>query len=1265
MYLHKSELCLDIERLMKTAEDDEEIVGRCNEALSVLGRFKDENIKEYIKDKHCVVETFVLGLKMKKQVPSFVVDYIYTFLVNELLIPDDIKDIVDVVSRNKSWCDTSKMKILQMSYYFTRYEYFGGSVALSLFKAVLRLVEDGNRQIQTTARPIAMHLVDFIFNKACTSHKDRLCFSSEGEELDVKEVREASSEKLPQRTGFDTGSIDDGILFLKYLLSKARESKDFASFTAEIVALITQKEDLFAYREFREIYCTDVMNVLVEQVKEGGSARSIYKILPEISKKHSDLLEGQIQRIFCEMEKSYKLLGGSEAQGFLEFFGGLDLTLFNSHAAVIRRIFFRILDECCFENEASNEKVIACIVKSIDNQMKEREDASGEVHPSTKVLFDRISGILYVKLSGTKEIHPSVEDLLKRTLDFYAAVGDKESLDKFLSITFRLGFSEAACRSVIGNRKYIQDSWDVILKDGKEHLKLVIDSISSFNSEELFFFTKGVGTLETEDKKDGSDSWTPKDKIDLCQCVFSIVKPVVVEPLNVKILEILLMGILEESEKDCAYATKVFCSIVVDYFGQVEVLSSHVENVVFSIIQKMLRKNLNDGGAEILDAILEILRLITPDSGWNIIMQCIETACIPSLYSSLFPIIRWIVEEFGSQIAEMHFKVIISCLHTMCLSESDEVSLKSIFIFQDIGECLVSRKIINHIPKKESKVGVEDINGDTWNMYLHALGEMVDDRRTAVGETAMEYLFAFVNAELNVMNRDEWDFVSRNSLIPLFDKGKRLFVSSEARDLKVSVLLLGKSNDVMRRAFYHKDLFGKFLELVEYGIHNGNPFEIQSLCLEGLRIVTKRVSEAVSDLDSGRRKSDDEDPNRGGESEEDKLKGNGHESHGDFSVGEEKSSKTSTELRNQVLDTYKSILCNISLDKRHPISMYFDLIELFKGFPFISAEVSSFIPFFHRLVCVDDRDLQGKVLELVESLSSLDSIDEVKLQVYINWMNPSDLCLTHLLMSKMGKILSKGTSGRYSEAMLKLVEYSRLPNFWESSVETLVKSSENIKSRSSFIAFIDASKTILEESCMTSELVEEMKGEEACEDAVDDTKISTEGEASTRSLAGLLRRKERMILEFLSFYHGVILRFRDMHSRPRDMQPFDQVMELDIKKAYKIIIKLSELDPGLRKENICFKCYVILFHDLDVVYDDLVPRIRSILLNYNEIEAIYNGLCSRSKQRETYAILDGICKSGSKRLVNDVKDLLVEALKSKDYRIIDYVRRCLEIILIA
>lgn len=1198
MYIHKSELGLDIERLARAAEDDGALVDKCREARGRLETLQG-SIREYVRDGHCIVEAFVLGMKMK-HVPAFVVDYIYTFLVNEMLLPRDVGEVVEAISRGSGWCDVSKMKILQMSYYFTRYDGFDGDAALMLFRAVFRLVEDRNRQIQTTARPVVMHLVDAAFSRACTARKS-VCVS-DGEE-EMRERRVQRSEELPHREGFGrSGLVDDGLAFLRFLLSQSG-SRDVVSFAIEVVLMITQKEDLFEFDEFRRMYSDEVIEVLAKQIREGWSAQGrIYKILARLARRHSDMLGVQIQRLLDEMDRMYLLLDDDETRMFLEFFGDMDVGLFELYAAAIRRIFFRILEDVSLENAAANRVAIGCISRSLGSQMKMQGDASGKMHVSRRVFFDKFAGQLYTKLCNTRDVHPGVDVLLRTILDFYAVAGDRELLERFLQTAFRLGFSELACRFAIDSRRQMQESWGIVLEQGREHIKLVVEALSSFDAEELFFLTKAVGML-------GEGSWTPRERTDFLQSVFTIVKPVVVEPPNVRILEIILTGILRD---DSEHATKVFCSILVDYFGQMETLVPDVESVVFSRLHRLLAKDVEGNGVAVLDALLDMLRLNAPDRGWEAILQCVEDACVPLLHCSLFPVIRWIVGEFSNQIAEQHVETVISCL---CRMSSGDTGLRAVFLFQDIGESLISRRIMAHAP------GESPMPSAAWTRYLNALVEMSGDRRHVIRDPAIKYLFGFVDAELDVVRPCEWEFVSRSCLIPLFRSSRMLMGSSEADDVGTLVLMLRESIDVMTRAHYNEQLFGEFLDLMEHGMCSES-CEVQNLCLEGMKALTRRASEIAKQI---RGQSDDENGGRpGGKDQSD----GGSNSDDGFLRSEGKEKHSGMDLREQVLKTYRLMLGTVAAEPM----LVCDLLDLARTLSLREAECSSLVWALGRFV--NSRDLQDRVLDLVEFLGAQRMMDDVLLEAYSSWMDVQDVRLTTLLMARTARILSGRQSERYPEMLLKLTELSGHPVFWESAVEAMMKSSENIAGRKSFVPFVEGSRTVLEESCRM---------------------LLQNGEDG-----GVMRRRERIVLEFLSFYHNTLLRL-SVPVESQEIQPFDQISDEDIRHGYSVVFALSAMD-GMQRENVSLKCYRILFHNPERVYDELLARTRHVLQNYNEIEAIYNGVCPRPRQKEMYVVLEGLCREESRRLMGDVRDVLVESLRSKDYRVIDYIRRCLVIL---
>ncbi|UYI28042.1 putative cullin-associated NEDD8-dissociated protein [Encephalitozoon cuniculi] len=1241
MYLHKSEIEAGIEKLMKTVEDDE-VLGRCRGSLREMGSLEEENIKDFIRERRDVVDVFVQGLRAKRQVPAFVIDFIYTFLVNDLLTSSDIEEIIGVISEG-SWCEASKMKILQMSYYIMRYENFRGDLALSLFKSIIGMIEDRSKQVQTTAKPIAMHLVDVIFNRACAifkneaqSEEDELNAASPCSKLDVLEGCRSKSERLVLRRSPEfSNPIDDGISFLRYLLQNAYGSREMGYFVVDAVALVTQKSELFEYEEFKEMYRLEVMGMLTETMKRRCSSKgNVYRVLSRVVARHNCLFEKQVHAVFDEMEKSYGLFDDLEMEMFLDFLGGLDVLLFSSYAVAIRRMFFRVLEDTPLDNESGSSDAINAIGNLLSNQLDAQEKTSGRFHPSTKVFFDKFSGTLYAKLSGISSAHPSTERLLDIVLRFYAASGNRELLERFMALGSDLGFARAVCRSSIESRKHIQDSWHVVLSCCKDHLGDIIESVSIFDAEEIFFLIKAVEMLEP------SGSWSSKDKVDFLLSVFNITKPIVVEPLNIRILEMILGGMLRESHGGEEYPTKVFCSVVVDYAGHLEVLTPDVESVIFTLLRKMLAKNLERSGLEILEALSEVLRLVTPEGCWDIVMECVECSCIPCLYSPLYSIIRWIVEGSGHLLDDKHFEVLIGSLYSMCLSPNSEISLKAVFIFQDIGECLMSRRAFSRtLGGDKDRDGGEEMSS-AWVKYTKVLGEMASDERYIVRETAIKYLVMFLEAECDGMSLKEVDFGARNGLIPILEKGRQ-FVKVEDQEAHCTlVLILNECRRIIEKMECHEELCGKFLELIADGICGSDSCEVQSMCVESLGMMASKISGVG---DGGR-----------GVFQE----GSDHSSEDvgfRTGIGERKSPLRLLRLRELILDTYKSVFARIPDSEGYSSGVCLDMMDLIKGFAFKSAELRVLIPLLRKFVHSDNKALQEKVLSMVESWGPGGSVFDVQLEAYNDWISFKDVHLTRMLIERIGKVLSRSSEeARYSATVMDLAEHCKERAFWEDVVRAFMKGSESIRTRAAFLSFVNGSRVIFDEAPKVG--VSKCLNEEGRSGLDDEMGEST---------AKALKRRERVVLEFLAFYHDVLSRFAGIGKpQSHEMQPFDEVSRSDIREGYRVIFEMSELGSGLGKESICFKCYEILFHDIELIYSDVVDRIRKVLGEYNEMEMIYNGLYSRVKQREVYTILEKIWRSGNKKLVDDVKDVLVESLRSKDYRVIDHVRRCLEIILV-
>lgn len=1225
MYLHKSELEAGVVKLMRAMEGSDALE-MCEKVLREIGTLGDGDVKDFVRESGDVVEIFVRGLRGGRQVPTLVIDFVYTFLVNDLLSPHNVQEVIGAISEG-SWCEASKMKILQMSYYLMRYDNFHGGLSLALFRSIVRMVDDKNKQIQTTAKPIAMHLVDAAFSRACHGLPDKAHSDEEG--CDAAEARcelavgrdgRPLSERLPLRTELGPASpIDEGISLLRHLLQSSAGSREMSHFVVDVVGLVTQKDELFGYEEFRKMYGAEVMAVLSSLVRRGCSSKGgVYKVLVRIGQRHGQEFEKQIREMFEEIEKSYEALDGAEMKMFLDFFGGLDATVFNAHGAAIRRIFFRIVERASLDGVVGREDVIGAIEASLCSQLKAQEKAVGKRHPSTKVFFDKFSKVMHGKLSETCNAHRDVEGLLGIVLGFYAEAGDREQLERFMDLGARIGFSGAVCRSAVENRKHVQESWGVVLRGCKSHGGTILESISAFDAEEVFFLVKAVEGLSL------SDGWGGRDKVDFLVSVFNILKPIVVEPLNIRIFEMILEGIANEGGADAGHGTKVFCSVVVDYAGQVEALTPDVERVVFGLLRRVLARDAESGGQEVLETLSEVLRLVTPEESWDTVLECIECACIPRLYSGLYPIVRWIVEGPGHLMESRHFETLMDCLLAMCMSPNSETSLRSVLVFQDVGECLMSRRASG----MDSRGGRQAMDG-AWVRYIDVLREVCGDGRSGLRDTAIKCLVMFFEAGAGAMSTEEFDFAACRGLGTVLERGKQL-VGSSAREAHCTMaLMVEECSRAIERTRYHEELCGRFLELAVDGICSSESCEVQGACIEGLRMMAKKASETEGEWQEGSDHSSDDAGFKTG-------------------VGDGKGSQCGVGARRLVLNAFRTILSRIPLDEERLGGMCLEVMELMQRQRLGVAEQRALIPLLRKVVHSSNKALQEKAIEMVRLWGDGGPGLDVQLEAYGSWVSLEDMRLARMLIEEIGKALGRGADeGRYCEAAMELVEYCKEEALWEDVVRAFTRASESVRTRGAFVSFVNGSRVILEESSRISR-----------------DGGSGEPEGVERAVAAA-KRRERIVLEFLGFYHGMVSRFggRACGKASHEAQPFEQGTEEDVREGYRIVVEMSDVGSGLGKESVWFKCYEILFQELETVYGDVVEKVRRVLGEYNELEAIYNGLHPRARQREVYTVLERMWRSGNKKLVHEVRDVLVECLRSKDYRVIDHVRRCLAVIL--
>ncbi|KAF9750350.1 hypothetical protein NGRA_3444, partial [Nosema granulosis] len=188
LHLEKKEIVKDIKKIMKESSNHEEVVSMCKQALEELDKHKEEVFKDYIKEHYVIVQSFISALSIKRHCPGYVIDYVYTFLANDVLMKSSLREITGSFLKKQTWSDHEKMKILQMSFYLIRHDKFNGEMVEDLVNYLCVLIDDGNAQIQNTARPIALQVFDYLLNKIILSDiKNR---NASVEEISIQNANE-------------------------------------------------------------------------------------------------------------------------------------------------------------------------------------------------------------------------------------------------------------------------------------------------------------------------------------------------------------------------------------------------------------------------------------------------------------------------------------------------------------------------------------------------------------------------------------------------------------------------------------------------------------------------------------------------------------------------------------------------------------------------------------------------------------------------------------------------------------------------------------------------------------------------------------------------------------------------------------------------------------------------------------------------------------------------------------------------------------------
>ncbi|KAI5175596.1 hypothetical protein PAEPH01_2165, partial [Pancytospora epiphaga] len=1200
---------------------------------------EDEEL--FIKSKPLILDT-VVTLMDSHKVPLEVVEIIQIILASDSLSEEHVLAIVNRLV-TPTWNTQARMKLLQISFYFTRYDIYSGKEVFSLLSFILDCFEIGDSSLDSAARPILAFLVEKVLKRAVVTESSYCDLAVDAiKNLSVEDSKDASLDKM--------GQVKDNLVSEEKIYSRSRSqecvkifsvsyTEDILKFLDAVYSCIHRNRiftlgsvllsvvkysgilTIIGMEEFIKkklfIACSDILKQGRTEDKD-----SIYAAVVKIQKKYGRMFEESLGEFYMKLPKFYDDKNSSFYFFILELLKtctrkASEREIDSSRPPEIPSPLYEIFERTI--NELQLYK------KGDKNKMDFIEEAL-KIFKNSGDIYSRSVDVILTKIHSTKETVLDIREFVGDTLRIVAHNGDRELFERVLSVCPE----DLLLAMSFELRYYMKDSWLIVVgrTTSSQRRNMFVTSLSQFSVEELGYLIRHLEQEELETVFNSSTETLSKSEN------LEVFEDLIKRIDNIKVVSQLLIrfyGSLQETQYGSVEAGEHITTNFDPEELAIAPASQPVKDLSVPTTPLNTLRRFIEGNPqhypEVLSCLTSIIRIVCPTELWGVVFSIIDMQREQA--ADQVSILLVIAENYISTLHEKYIIKILNILKRMTQSQDCSTCLNALFIYQELGEFLITKsilgqdleetqetyKISSDVEETQPVVGRrEGKNIKMWRDFVILGAFIMKDARNFVVMAVIKYLMCFIKAEQVFFNEDDFKFLEKivfSQMLKLNDIEVKRYSIQELSEYAGSysmhgfireyvdhlVELLLEDDEMLGRIAVDslKVVFKKMYNDENYVVCEGNNIEALSMNESNEKLLEEPEAQGIELGDK----------------------------QTDFIIKR----KVASFVSNEAFRTFVNIL-----RKGESIrSAYFiDILRIFSIFSYKCDEIDKIISLLENRIR-QDGGLIEDIVDAVDSICCASGFETLSLVYFSKWLNEKNIeslkvsitekPVSSLLLLRMGETMRRSSRDpRSGEVLRQLLDYAT-----EETVESVL----NCVSRGySNIGRNEDFEDVISFSCGIFRKVQQFT---------------------------LSRRKERKYIEYLTFYH-LFIRSYFMEKSIIGVSEKDET----VLRVYEPVVHITNSSY----KDLRLKGYQVLFTDFSRCHVLLQNRLKSLFQDYSVDFSRSGDALHNFRLTEVLYCLRCLVVLADPVTIDFLKNEITELILAGDASMLWSVQKCLKILFV-
>ncbi|KAI4290987.1 hypothetical protein PAPHI01_0261 [Pancytospora philotis] len=1191
------------------------------ECLREIKAYDGGDAAVFLKEHTSVLGTLISLLDCSK-VPFAAVEMLHDLLGAGVFSQDDALALVSSLG-TQTWSIRSRVKVMQMAFYFMRYDLYSGNEAFLLLRYSFDCLDQCDPGLESAARPVVRMLVEKILKRAVHTPSSRcdldLARLAEHQEMEQPQeddgtakpalTRSLSQEELGRQAPVGPAFAENILSALEYIDTQV-QSRSLYGYGA-ILHQIVRYPNVLSIPGLEESVREHFFPAAFAILKHGRpeNKEPVYSALGVIQERYEAVFAQNLQEMYARLPRCYDERDDS----------------FYAFAS-------RLFQHCVPRNKSAGTEmppqlfeVYAQALSGL-NAAKKSEAVRFKFLEQTVLLFDvnsqffkeSLSGILS-KLEEARDVGVDANAFIRKGLRAAAAAENRELFERLLGVAGPQTLVDAA----IELRGFMKDSWAVAIGRTTEAQRRaqLFNHLGRFSADELGFVIKHANPSEMGSIFDSAtDLFTRDDGI---------------APLELLLRRIsdfeVLTGILVryygcvQSLVPCAPIGKPKFPKSQDLdpavLGKLEIEDARTTTISSSPLRAMLPfvKARSECYQKALMCLTQVIRTVQPSSLWDTVFEFIDLH--RDMVDLQIPILLHISENCLSLLESRFIAKILGALKRAVQSEDNNTCLNVLFIYQQIGEFLITSAFLEqHVDRLPSTAdpslakASEDPSGGAgapqlWREYIITGAVIMRDKRPFIPISVIKHIFSFIKAYNGFFAPADLDFIEKimlEQLLKISDADVQAFAIEELNEYSKS-LSLG--------AF-----MAQYLEHLAQLLFSSDNTLAQK-AFEGLQFHAREAYRAVNYVVC--EEQDSESSTQGAASTTECLDRpfNGK--------GTRKEQGSGFVIRTKKTDGLAQLVVRVlisSLEQLTTSSTPFasEILQMMGLFSYSPAEIERCVELFHGLIQKNNA-LAIETAECIGRVYAESGVPDGALLCFSKWLGDpalgsivlGDVLFCDVILSKISAGMCAVRQHTAFNTALQSLQGFALTNSAEKAIDCIIAGCKNTTKEENVRSFLRTTHELL----------------------------------SNDAAFVPSRMLERKMVEFVAFYHSLLQSYYGAAGEAARRT-------VEECAPYALITLLT----GKPYKNLRLKCYQVLFLDLAWCRGPLVPHLRSVLRAYMGELLISGTAVHNMRTAEIIYIVRCLALLKDAALINSLRCEMNELLLSCNIEILEAVRQCFQVI---